>query len=188
MLGGQSGSQGSNEGEGSRRQRRVTALPCCHSRPGYRAAEPPACSPDGKNLSGPCQEETAAGWLGWEARGTLLWEPRAPQQSSENAPQQQRAGHLQERRVCTEPRALGVRVGAQELRAHTGEFHPGVQVWPARGEGKGTFWNGKPRRQESGRTEDSHCGQADEQTQTKLPRPRRPGVQGRRPQAPELIL
>lgn len=131
VLGGQSGSQGSNAGEGSCRQRRVTALPCCHSRPGYRAAEPPACSPDGRNLSGPCQEETAAGWLGWEARGTVLWEPRAPQQSSENAPQQQRAGHLQERRVCTEPRALGVRVGAQELRAHTGEFHPGVQVWPA---------------------------------------------------------
>ena len=174
-------------GEGSCRQHRVTALPRCHSCPGYRAAEPPACSPDGRNLSGPCREETAAGWLGWEAQGTVLWEPRAPQQSSENAPQPQGAGHPQERRVCIEPRALGVRVGAQELRARTGEPTQASRCGQ-REERGGTFWNGKPRRQESGRTEDGHCGQADEQTQTKHPRPRWPGVQGRCPQAPELIL
>ena len=71
----------------------------------------------------PARRITAAGWLEW-GRG-------APQQSNENTPQQQGAGHLQERRICVEPRALGVRVGAKEVRAHTGEFHPGIQVWPA---------------------------------------------------------
>ena len=56
-------------GGGSCRQHRVTALPCCHSWPCYRAAGPPACSPDGRNLPGPRQEETAAGRLWGEARG-----------------------------------------------------------------------------------------------------------------------
>lgn len=36
----------------------------------FRAAGPPACSPDGRNLPGPRQEETAAGWLGGRCRGT----------------------------------------------------------------------------------------------------------------------
>ena len=97
---------GSSGGRGSCRQRRATALPCCHSRPGYRAAEPPACSPDGRNLPGPARRITAAGWLEW-GHGS-------PQQSSKNTPQQQGAGHLQEHRVCTEPRALGVHVGAKD--------------------------------------------------------------------------
>uniref|UniRef100_E1BKA5 Leucine rich repeat containing 27 n=1 Tax=Bos taurus TaxID=9913 RepID=E1BKA5_BOVIN len=77
----------------------------------------------GPSPPGPARRITAAGWLEW-GHGS-------PQQSSKNTPQQQGAGHLQEHRVCTEPRALGVHVGAKEVRAHTGEFHPGIQVWPA---------------------------------------------------------
>ena len=44
------------------------------------------------------------------------------------------------------------------------------------------------REQELGRTEDGHCGEADEQTQMKHTRPQWSEIQGRHPQAPELIL
>ena len=114
---------GSSGRRGSCRQRRATALPCCHSRPSYRAAEPPACSPDGRNLPGPRQEDNCCRMAGVGARVT----PAEQREHTPTAGGQAPSGAQGLRRAQSTGRPCGSQ-GGQGTHRRVPPRHPGVAI------------------------------------------------------------